>query len=101
MPRQSDDFLRQADANANTRGLSDLGISTKLPDKLSGPVLVLETICPKPLPAGMIPTVAISPQESAAVTAAKVSLPSASYAETSGTFVNFDGKVQEFKAALP
>ena len=100
-PGWSDEFLRKADANANTRGLSELGIKDKLPGHLAGTVLVLEALCPKPLPAGMIPTVAISPQESAAVTSAKLALPAASYAETSGTFVNFDGKVQEFKAALP
>jgi NADH-quinone oxidoreductase subunit G len=100
-PGWSDDFLRQADMNANTRGLTELGIGEKLTAAVDGPVLLLDTLCPKPLPGGMVPAIAISPQSSPAVDGAKVALPAASYAETSGTFVNFEGIAQRFERALP
>jgi len=100
-PGWEDEFLRKADANANTKGLTDQGISEKVPDQLGGTVVVLEALSAKSLPAGMMPAVVIGPQVSEAVKTSKVALPAASYAETSGTFVNFEGKAQEFKQVLP
>lgn len=102
-PGPEDQLLRKADQNANTRGLSELGIIDRLGTDLpEGAVIVsLETLCSHPLPPGLpAPAVVVSPTRSLAAKAAAVALPSASWAETAGTFVNFDGAAQTYSPAI-
>lgn len=98
-----DDFLRLSDMNSNTRGLTGLGISEKLPGPLAedSVAVLFETLCPNPLPEGVTARVVVSPQVSKAVESAEVALPAASYAETSGTVVNADGIEQAYGPAIP
>ncbi len=101
-PGWEDDFLRRADRNANVKGINGLEIK----DKASAVgedavVLYLETLCPNPLPESMPePAVVLTPQLSKAAGGAKVCLPAACFAETSGTFVNFEGVEQSFEPAV-
>ena len=101
-PGWEDEFLRKSDMNANTKGLTDLGITGKIEQVPEDAVVVyLETINPNPLPKGVpSPVLVISPQLSKSVKDAKVALPAACYAESSGTFVNFDGISQEYGPVL-
>jgi NADH-quinone oxidoreductase subunit G len=102
-PGWEDNILRRSDMNANTKGLTDLGI-TETPDTGiddSAVLVVLETLGSAPLPEGLpAPAVVISPSVTPAVKAAKVALPAASYAETTGTVVNFMGVSQSYSPAL-
>jgi NADH-quinone oxidoreductase subunit G len=102
-PGWEDNILRRSDMNANTKGLNDLGI-TETPDTGiddSAVLVVLETLGSAPLPEGLpAPAVVISPSVTPAVKAAKVALPAASYAETTGTVVNFMGVSQSYSPAL-
>jgi NADH-quinone oxidoreductase subunit G len=102
-PGWEDDILRQSDMNANTKGLTDLGITEPLDGGLddSAVLVVFETLGSAPLPEGMpAPAIVISPSVTPAVKAAKVALPAASYAETAGTVVNFMGLSQSYSPAL-
>lgn len=101
-PGWEDDFLRCADRNSNMKGLSGLEIKDKVEAVPEGAVVVLvETICPNPLPEGApAPVVVISPQASPAAGKAIVALPAASYAESAGTVVNVDGVEQKYEPAL-
>jgi len=101
-PGWEDDILRKADMNSNTRGLTELGIKDPVDKVAEGAtVVVLEGLCPNPLPQSLpAPAIAISPQFSPAVEAARVALPAASFAETSGTVVNFDGVSQDYPPAI-
>jgi NADH-quinone oxidoreductase subunit G len=100
----SDEFLRCADMNANTKGLEGLGIKNS---DLSGisqdaVVVLFETQCPNPLPQGMTPpAVVVSPQLTPAADKAAVALPAAGFSESAGTVVNVDGKEQSYEPALP
>jgi NADH-quinone oxidoreductase subunit G len=102
-PGWEDAVLRRSDMNANAKGLMDLGI-TDPPDTgldASAVLVVFETLGSAPLPGGIPdPAVVISPSVSAAVKAAKVALPAASYAESGGTVVNFMGLSQSYSPAL-
>jgi NADH-quinone oxidoreductase subunit G len=98
-----DNLLRQSDMNANTKGLTDLGIAEPLDAGIDdAAVLVLfETLGSAPLPEGMPdPAIVISPSVTPAARAAKVALPAASYAETAGTVVNFMGLAQSYSPVL-
>ena len=89
--------------NANTKGLTDLGITEPLDTGLddSAVVVVFETLGSAPLPEGLpTPAIVVSPSVTPVVKAAKVALPAASYAETSGTVVNFMGLSQSYSPAL-
>jgi NADH-quinone oxidoreductase subunit G len=102
-PGWEDNILRQSDRNANTKGLTDLGIAEPLDTGLddSAVLVVFETLGSAPLPEGLpAPAVVISPSVTPAVKAAKVALPAASYAETAGTVVNFMGLSQSYSPAL-
>jgi len=102
-PGWEDNILRRSDRNANTKGLTDLGISEPLAARLddSAVLVVFETLGSAPLPEGLpAPVLVISPSVTPAVRAAKVALPAASYAETSGTVVNFTGLSQSYSPAL-
>jgi len=98
-----DNILRQSDMNANTKGLTDLGITEPLDAGFdeSTVLVVFETLGSAPLPEGMPdPAIVISPSVTPAVKAAKVALPAASYAESAGTVVNFMGLSQSYSPAL-
>jgi NADH-quinone oxidoreductase subunit G len=102
-PGWEDNVLRQSDMNANTKGLTDLGITETLDTGIddSAVLVVFETLASTPLPEGLpAPAVVISPSVTPAVKAAKVALPAASYAETAGTVVNFMGLLQSYSPAL-
>jgi NADH-quinone oxidoreductase subunit G len=102
-PGWEDNILRRSDQNANTKGLTDLGISKPLDAGLdeSAVLVLFETLGSAPLPEGFpAPAVVISPAVTPAVRAAKVALPAASYAETAGTVVNFMGVAQSYSPAL-
>jgi len=96
-----DDLLHRADQNANTKGLTALGISG-MPESIpeDAVVVVLEALCPHPLPEGITPHVVVSPMISPAVESAEIALPAASFAESAGTFVNFEGKEQSYGPVL-
>ncbi len=102
-PGWEDEILRRADMNSNTAGLNELGVDQPADSVPEGTtVLLLETVCPNPLPGSMpAPAIVVSPQFSPAVEKAKVALPAASFAESSGTVVNFEGVRQTFKKAFP
>jgi len=102
-PGWEDNILRRSDMNANTKGLTDLGIAEPLDTGLdeSAVLVVFETLGSAPLPEGIpAPAIVISPSVTPAVKAAKVALPAASYAETAGTVVNFMGLSQDYSPAL-
>jgi NADH-quinone oxidoreductase subunit G len=102
-PGPEDGLLRRADQNANTRGLMELGLADKLGAELPAEavMVLLEGVAGHKLPAGVpAPAVAVSPSRSEAAMSAAVALPCASYAETAGTFVNFEGRAQSFAPAL-
>jgi NADH-quinone oxidoreductase subunit G len=102
-PGWEDSILRRRDRNANTKGLTDLGIAEPLDTGLdeSTVVVLFETLGSAPLPEGFpAPAIVISPSVTPAVKAAKVALPAASYAETAGTVVNFTGVSQPYAPAL-
>ncbi len=102
-PGWEDSLLRRSDRNANTKGLTDLGITEPLDTGLdeSAVVVLFETLGSAPLPEGFpAPAIVISPSVTPAVKAAKVALPAASYAETAGTVVNFMGLSQPYAPAL-
>jgi NADH-quinone oxidoreductase subunit G len=102
-PGWEDSILRQSDRNANTKGLTDLGITEPLDagTEDSALLVVFETLGSAPLPEGTpSPAIAVSPSLTPAVKAAKVALPAASYAETAGTVVNVAGLSQSYSPAL-
>jgi NADH-quinone oxidoreductase subunit G len=102
-PGWEDNILRQPDMNANTKGLTDLGITETLDTGIddSAVLVVFETLGSAPLPEGLpAPAIVISPSVTPAVKAAKVALPAACYAETAGTVVNFMGLSQGYSPAL-
>lgn len=101
-PGWEDNILRQSDRNANTKGLRDLGYRTRRQRLDDSTLLVLfETLGSDPLPEGIpAPAIVVSPSVTPAVKAAKVALPAASYAENSGTVVNFMGVSQNYSPAL-
>jgi len=102
-PGWEDNILRRSDMNANTKGLTDLGITETLETGIdeSAVLLVFETLGSAPLPEGTpSPAIVISPSVTPAAKAAKVALPAASYAETAGTVVNFMGVSQSYSPAL-
>jgi NADH-quinone oxidoreductase subunit G len=102
-PGWEDNILRRSDRNANTKGLTDLGI-TETPDTGiddSAVLVVFETLGSAALPEGLpSPALVVSPSVTPAVKAAKVALPAASYAETAGTVVNFMGLSQSYSPVL-
>jgi NADH-quinone oxidoreductase subunit G len=102
-PGWEDNILRRSDMNANTKGLTDLGITEAIGTGAddSGVVVVFETLGSAPLPEGFPePSVVVSPSLTPAVRAARVALPAASYAEAAGTVVNFMGLSQTYSPAL-
>lgn len=102
-PGWEDNILRQSDTNSNTKGLTDLGITEPVDTGLDDSTLLVlfETLGSAPLPEGIpAPAIVISPSVTPAVKAAKVALPAASYAESSGTVVNFMGVSQSYAPVL-
>jgi len=102
-PGWEDNILRQSDRNANTKGLTELGIKEPVDTGLddSAVLVVFETLGSAPFPEGIpAPAIVISPSVTPAVKAAKVALPAASYAESAGTVVNFMGLSQSYSPAL-
>jgi len=102
-PGWEDNILRQSDRNANTKGLTDLGIKEPVDTGLddSAVLVVFETLGSAPLPEGIpTPAIVISPSVTPAAKVAKVALPAASYAETAGTVMNFMGLSQSYLPAL-
>ncbi len=100
----SDDFLIKADKNPNRAGVERLGFKPYRGGFKLKVVLALEGLSPKELSALeaedplLFVLLASNAGESAA--AADVVLPSAVFAEQSGSFVNFQGRAQKFQRAL-
>jgi NADH-quinone oxidoreductase subunit G len=102
-PGQDDPVLRRADRDANLKGVSGLGI-----DRLAGEgivkaelLVIMESLYSEPVNgASGKKSVVLSPKLSEPALGAAVTLPIACYAETGGSFVNFEGKAQKFEAAL-
>ena len=98
-----DDFLlRRADRDANLKGMQRLGLSefssTSLADiKL---VMILESLYSEPMELADKPLLVLSPKMSALVEKSTVALPITCYAESEGTFINFEGIEQKFYPAL-
>jgi len=102
-PGGEDDFLMKSDQNANVKGLTDAGIgealAAELPD--DSVLVVIETAGGQKLPDGLpAPALVITPTTSLSAGSAKVALPSATYAESAGTFVNADGVSQAHEPAI-
>lgn len=100
---KDDSFLRRADRDCNLKGVSGVGI-----EELAGRnvvkfelVVLLESLLSEPVAgAAGKKMIALSPNRSEMVEGATLSLPIASYAESAGVFVNFEGVRQEFGPAL-
>jgi len=98
-----DDFLlKKADRDANCKGMEKLGISELKSVALAEIklVVVLESLYSEGVELADKPMVVLSPKVSELVERAKVSLPITSYAESEGSFVNFEGIEQKFYPAL-
>jgi NADH-quinone oxidoreductase subunit G len=100
---QDDSFLKRGDRDANLKGMAGLGI-----DPLAGEgivkaelLVVLESLYSEPVNgAAGKKSVVLSPRRSESNADALVGIPIAAYAETVGTFMNFQGKAQKFEPAL-
>ena len=110
---RKDQILQREDRNANTQGLSDLGlgvtgVDTLLNDCKSGKVQVLVLQDGAMLhhagvaeAAKNVPyVVAMATHEGAHLASAHALIPAAMWAETDGTFTNYDRRVQRFKRAF-
>lgn len=114
VPERADDRLRDADVNPNTNGVvaihgsvADLGAleSDLIEGELSALIILGDDL---PLSAEAITRlksldacVVVAWQETQAAKAAKVALPCAAWAETSGTVTNRQGMVQRLHGAFP
>jgi NADH-quinone oxidoreductase subunit G len=97
-----DELLIRADKNANVIGLAKLGIEASAEEVIGSSKLIyyLATLYdPEPEILGKA-LIVQSPLRSSLVEKAQVALPAASYAESEGTWLNFEGKSQGFKPAL-
>ncbi len=116
-PATSDDFLRTADKNPNTRGAEVIGLAGEGSDALlrgcaEGRIHFLY-ICNHDLTRGYdaeqvrsalgkVDFVAFQGSwDHPTAALAHVQLPAAVYAETAGTFTNLQGRVQRINAAVP
>ncbi len=116
-PAWSDDFLVTADRNPNSRGAEALGLEGRGIEELlrgckEGRIRFLylfhhdltEAVDLGPLQDALAKMECIvfqGPFDHATAALADVRLPSAVYAEKSGTFTNVDGRVQRIHAAVP
>jgi NADH-quinone oxidoreductase subunit G len=111
--KRKDEILQRIDRHPNTQGLTDLGLGVSgvqkiLDDGLAGrvDVLVLQDGALLEDPrvreaAARVPFLAVmATHESAHLAAAHAVLPAAMWAETDGTFTNYDRRVQRFKRAF-
>ena len=115
-PRSSDDFLIKADKNPNSRGAQLLGFSEEKFDRivkaisggkvqallLFGNVLADFSDAEIGSLLSNVPFVAhVGTCAGAVSRAAHAVLPSSSFVERGGTFTNFAGRVQRFRAGFP
>ena len=120
VPREAkaDHLLHTADGNPNAAGAALVGftsgpIGSKLPGLVqavkSGQVKTLLIVGEEAAAAGLTSAdlervesvIVLSPTVSDTTAAATVVLPTATYAERSGTYVNIQNRMQRFSAALP
>ena len=100
---KDDAFLKRADRDANQKGISGLGIDRLAGEGIvkAGLLVVLESLYSEPVNgASGKKSVVLSPKLSEMAQDSAVCIPIASFAETGGTFVNFEGKAQKFEAGL-
>ncbi|MFM8437251.1 MAG: 2Fe-2S iron-sulfur cluster-binding protein, partial [Candidatus Kapaibacterium sp.] len=107
-----DEFLRRSDRNANSRGFESMGISSVTAADLaariasSQAVLVLcdDGVCRDAAVhqalAGVRYSVVISPNECGMTSVAHAVFGASTYAESEGTYTNFQGRVQHFTPAV-
>jgi NADH-quinone oxidoreductase subunit G len=116
-PGDEDDLLIRADKNPNTRGAELLGLDGDVAEVLTiaqaGQLRCLWILHHDLLATGWpaaatraalarVPTIIWSGTNANATSAlAHLVLPSAAWVEREGTFTNFQGRVQRFRAALP
>jgi NADH-quinone oxidoreductase subunit G len=112
VPARADGKLRSADVNPNAAGVAAiaaaLGLTTKPAFELAPTVralVVLGDSIPNLGTEGTgrlreLDVIAIAPHERGIVTGARVALPAAAWAETSGTVTNTKGLVQRMHAAF-
>lgn len=106
----SDKILVSADKNPNTGGVERMvppplrTLEGLAADVASGAVTALLVLGNQDLalePGKLCALVVLSSHQGPLVQAADVALPSATWAESDGTFTNRDGRVQRFHAAFP
>lgn len=109
-PWVDDGILRKADRHANSRGLELLGLAGGLRELLAAPPRVL-VVFEEDLAGdgddavraalGRVESLlVVASHRTRTVEAARAALPLSTYAETSGTFVNFESRLQRFDKAL-
>jgi NADH-quinone oxidoreductase subunit G len=114
-PDRADDILRDADVNANARGVAAIAealglqlgtaaaLDVALTDRTFGVVVVLGDVLDGVAPGKLagVPVVSIAAHERGPVLGAKVVLPVADWAEAAGTITNRQGRVQRMHPAFP
>jgi len=102
-PGKDDFLLKRADRDSNLRGFQQLGIDQPVREDIvkSELLVVLESLYSEPVDGTSgKKMVVLSPKRGEMVEKAILSLPIAAYAETEGSFVNFEGITQKFYPAL-
>jgi len=109
-PWIDDGILRKADRHPNSRGLELLGLAGGLRELLAAPPRVLVVFAEDlagdgddavRAALGRVDTLlVIGSHRTRTVESAHAALPIPTYAETSGTFVNFEGRLQRFEKAI-
>jgi NADH dehydrogenase/NADH:ubiquinone oxidoreductase subunit G len=109
-PWVDDGILRKADRHPNTRGLEMLGLAGGLSDMLAQPPRVLVVFQEDLAGDGGDAVRAalrraerllvVCTHRTATVEMAHAALPASTYAETEGSYVNFEGRLQRFLRAL-
>jgi NADH-quinone oxidoreductase subunit G len=109
-PWQEDGILKKADRHPNSAGLALLGMSGGLSEMLAAPPPVLVVFeedlagdgdaATREALARVQTLIVVASNHTATVEASHLALPLSTYAETDGTFVNFEGRLQRFAQAL-
>ncbi len=107
-PWEGDEILKRPDRHPNRKGMEILGIGGDLEAALKeGPDLVFfienDPVGDRPEAAGLLKgktVIAVASNRDATAEAAALRIPAATYAETEGSWTNFEGITQEFRPAL-
>ncbi|MFH1277673.1 MAG: 2Fe-2S iron-sulfur cluster-binding protein [Candidatus Eisenbacteria bacterium] len=107
-PWEGDDILKRPDRSPNRKGLEALGLGGDLVAALKGgpdTVMVIENDLAgdDPGAAELLKgktVIALATNRDATAGGAEIRIPVASYAESEGTFTNFEGRVQAFRPVI-